>query len=399
MMRRIFKRAAWVLVSVVLVAFVAWWAARPATPDAFYLPPDSSPQKPGVLLRREPFERKVPPGSIAWRILYSTLGMDGHPAVASAIVMMSRQAPEGSRPVIAYAHGTTGVMPGCAPSLLRNPFENVPALQELLRRGWIYLATDYVGQGVAGPHPYLIGEGEARSVLDAIRALRQMKDLRAGDQTVVWGHSQGGNAALWTGILAPSYAPEIPISGVAALSPATNLPALVDADQYTVVGRLLSSMILRAYSDVYRDVEFDAYARGWKRLVARDMSARCLAVPEALISVAESMVAGRTIYNASSPISGPLGRRLAENTPDRPVSQPLLIAQGLTDDLVPPGIQSQFVSRLCGEGQSLEYRRYAGRNHVSVIAGDSPLSGDLLAWTQDRLSGIPPSGGCRDVLR
>jgi alpha-beta hydrolase superfamily lysophospholipase len=397
-MRRIFKRAAWILGGVMLAGSIAWVAARPAEPDAFYLPPSAVPQQPGALLRQEPFDRKVPPGSVAWRILYSTLGMDGHPAVASAIVMMARTAPAGPRPVIAYAHGTTGVMPGCAPSLSRNPFENVPAVPELLRRGWIYVATDYVGQGVAGPHPYLIGEGEGRSVLDSIRALHQMEEVHASDRVVVWGHSQGGNAALWTGILSATYAPEISIAGVAALAPATNLPALVDVDQYTVVGRMLSSMILRAYSDVYPDVEFNAYSSGWKRLVARDMSARCLFVPEALTSVAESVAAGRTIYNVAGPISGALGRRLAENTPDRPIRQPLLIAQGLTDDLVLPEIQSQFVSRRCAAGQSLEYRRYAGRTHISMIAGDSPLLGDLLAWTKDRLSGVPVSDGCRDIL-
>jgi len=398
-MRRILKRGAGILASVGLAAFVAWWAARPATPDAFYLPPYPLPQKPGLLLRQEPFDRKVPPDSIAWRILYSTQGMDGRAGVASAIVMMSRQAAQGPRPVIAYAHGTTGVMPGCAPSLLRDPLENIPALREIIRRGWIYLATDYIGQGVAGPHPYLIGEGEARSVLDSIRALRQMEEVHASDRTVVWGHSQGGHAALWAGILAPVYAPEIPIAGVAALAPASNLPALVDADQYTVVGRMLSSMILRAFSDVYADVEFDAYSSGWKRVVARDMSSRCLTVPEALISVVESLSGRRTIYNVAGPITGPLGKRLAENTPNRPISQPLFIAQGLMDDLVLPGIQSQFIARRCREGQSLEYRRYAGRNHISMIASDSPLVGDLLAWTEDRFSGVPVPGGCRDVQR
>ena len=115
-MRKIFKPAVWILASLVL-AFVAWWTARPTTPDAFYLPPAHFPQKPGVLLREEAFDRKVPPDSVAWRILYSTLGMDGQPAIASAIVMMARQAPAGPRPVIAYAHGTTGIRPGCAPSL------------------------------------------------------------------------------------------------------------------------------------------------------------------------------------------------------------------------------------------------------------------------------------------
>ena len=33
----------------------------------------------------------------------------------------------------------------------------------------------------------------------------------------VWGHSQGGQASLYTGLLAKSYAPELLLVGVAAL--------------------------------------------------------------------------------------------------------------------------------------------------------------------------------------
>ena len=43
---------------------------------------------------------------------------------------------------------------------------------------------------------------------------------------MVWGHSQGGHAALWAGQLAPTYAPELPIVGIAALSPASDPLAL-----------------------------------------------------------------------------------------------------------------------------------------------------------------------------
>jgi hypothetical protein len=43
---------------------------------------------------------------------------------------------------------------------------------------------------------------------------------------VVSGH--GGHAALWTGILAPTYAPDVTLDGVAALAPAGNLPSPVE---------------------------------------------------------------------------------------------------------------------------------------------------------------------------
>jgi alpha-beta hydrolase superfamily lysophospholipase len=307
--------------------------------------------------------------------------------------MVSLDKPSGPRPIIAWTHGTTGVVPGCAPSLLDRPFENVPALRQLIDQGWIFVGTDYTGQGTSGPHPYLIGEGEARSALDAVRAARQIDDIRAGAPTVVWGHSQGGHSALWTGIVAPDYAPDVPIAGVAAIAPASDLQPLIDAIQRTPVGRIMSSFVLLAYSESYPDVVLDDYVSMRARLFARDMANRCLAGRKALFSVFEAFMVGDTIF-ATPPTSGALGKRLAQNTPDRSLRQPLLIAQGLADTLVLPQIQSEFVRRRCGAGQILEFRTYAGQDHLSIVAPDSPLAPDLVRWTQDRIAGMPPPASC-----
>lgn len=396
-MRRMQRYLLWMLaallVLIALVLVLGWWQARPAVPDGFYASPDRVVATPGGLLRYEPFTREVPVGASAWRILYTSTRTDGSPTVASAIIMVSNRANHGPRPVIVWTHGTTGVVPGCAPSLLEHPFENVPALQGLLDHGWIYVATDYVGQGTAGPHPYLIGAGQARSALDAMRAMRQLDGLHSSDRVVVWGHSQGGNAALWTGILASTYAPEVSIAGVAAIAPASDLRGLVEAAHETPIGRIMSSFILRAYSETYADVVFDNYVPGVKRLLAQDMAGRCLAGRQALFSVLEALVSGRSIF-AVPPISGALGERLAQNTPDRPLPQPVLIVQGLQDDLVLPDIQLQFVRARCSAGQHLEFRTYAGRDHLTVVAPDSPLTNDLLKWTQARITGESTPAGC-----
>jgi pimeloyl-ACP methyl ester carboxylesterase len=247
--------------------------------------------------------------------------------------------------------------------------------------------------GTSGPHPYLIGEGEARSALDSIRAARQMKELRLHGGVVVWGHSQGGHAALWTGILAPAYAPELNILGVAAMAPASDLRPLLEAVQGTTVGRIMSSFVLRSYSEAYPDVKFDAYTAAPTRWLARDMSGRCLAGPAALFSVVEALAAGGSIF-ATPPTSRALGERLAQNTPSRPLPQPLLIAQGLADDLVLPEIQTGFVQRLCSAGQDLEYRTYVARDHLSLLAPDAPFTEELVRWTGDRLAGRPALAGC-----
>ncbi len=392
-MRRLFRYLGWVLVGLLVLVAAGWWMALPTAPDAFYMPPADLPSRPGVLLRQEAFDRGVLPNAQAWRILYSTTHLNGMPAAASAIVMVSRNAHGGPRPVIAWTHGTTGVVPGCAPSLLDDPFANVPALRQLIDKGWVYVATDYVGQGTSGPHPYLIGEGEARSALDSIRALRQMEGIRVGDGTVVWGHSQGGHAALWTGIVAPVYAPDVDILGVAAVAPASDLRPLVEAVQGTLVGRIMSSFLLRSYSEAYPDVKLDAYVSGLTRWVAGDVASRCLAGREALFSVAEILLTGDGFFT-TAPTSGALGERLAQNTPNQPLRQPLLIAQGLADDLVLPDVQSRFVRERCNAGQIMEYLTYAGRDHLSVVAPDSPLTRDLVQWTQDRIDKMPLSATC-----
>jgi uncharacterized membrane protein HdeD (DUF308 family)/pimeloyl-ACP methyl ester carboxylesterase len=369
-------------------------------PDEFYAAPGDVPAEPGQLLRSEPFTTGVPDGADAWRILYTTTRDDETPAVASAIVLVSTDAPAGPRPVVAWAHGTTGFASKCAPSNLAAPFTAgaTPALDQVVDRGWVFVATDYVGLGPEGPHPYLIGEPEGRSVLDAIRAARQLDGVEMENRTVVWGHSQGGGAALWTGALAPTYAPDASVIGVAALSPATVLPALFDNVKDEPVGKLMGSYVLSAYSATYPDVAIDDYVRPEARVLFDETAEKCLSGPEALVAVGEAVATPP--YFSQSPAEGPLGARLEENVPTGRIIVPLMIGQGLTDVLVLPAVQKEYVDARCADGQQLEYRTYEGFDHVGVVLDPaSPLPHDLVAWTQDRFDGELAKAGCRVIER
>jgi hypothetical protein len=129
----------------------------------------------------------LPAGGQAWRVLYTTTNGDGSPAVASGTVLAPAVLPDGPLPVVAVAHGTTGVVPGCAPSLLPDPFGNGAgeALEQLVQLGWVGVTSDYVGLGTAGPHPYLVGPSEARNVLDSLRAAHAIPELDLSDTTLV----------------------------------------------------------------------------------------------------------------------------------------------------------------------------------------------------------------------
>ena len=77
----------------------------------------------------------------------------------------------------------------------------------MLAHGYVVVATDYEGLGVPGVHPYLVGISEAHAVLDSVRAARELPAAQATHRFAVWGHSQGGHAALFTESLQPSTRP------------------------------------------------------------------------------------------------------------------------------------------------------------------------------------------------
>jgi alpha-beta hydrolase superfamily lysophospholipase/uncharacterized membrane protein HdeD (DUF308 family) len=389
------RAATALIVAVALVAVSAILHERSPSPDAFYRAPAQVPSTPGALLRVQPFTTGIPADSKAWRILYTTIRSPGVPAVASAIVLEAQDSPPGPRPVIAWAHGTTGIAEGCAPSLAKDPLGSgaMPALAEVISKGWILVATDYVGLGTKGPHPYLIGQGEGRSVLDAVRAAKHMTEVDLADQTVVWGHSQGGQAALWTGILAPSYAPDDHVVGVAALAPASNLPDLAAGLADVRGGSIFAAYVIDAYAAAYSDISFNQYVRPAARAIVRATARRCLAEPEVFVSIATALAAGNDIF-AANPTSGPLGQHLTANSPTQKIQAPVLLAQGEADPLVTPTAQAAYVRAACATGTTLDYRTYPGLDHLSLVADTSPLIPALIAWTQDRLNSKTAPTNC-----
>src|SRR5437867_12115383 len=156
-------------------------------PDQFYDPPSDLPHQPGALLRSEPLKDVIlPAGMRGWRILYATTVDDSTPATAVATVFAPTEPPAGPRPVIAWEHPTTGLLQKCMPSLLSTPTKGIPERDRIVIAGWVVVTTDYSCAEKGGPHPYLIGEGEARAALDAVRAARQISELTLAKSMVVW---------------------------------------------------------------------------------------------------------------------------------------------------------------------------------------------------------------------
>jgi uncharacterized membrane protein HdeD (DUF308 family)/pimeloyl-ACP methyl ester carboxylesterase len=366
------------------------------TPSAFYTPPATVPSAPGQLLRSEPYTQSVPAGARGWLILYTTTDLNDRPTVGSSFVMAPDAASASPRQVVLWDHGTQGADVTCAPTLLPKPLPlaaPLAAMKDELKAGRVLVGPDFPGMGTPGPQGYLVGQDEGRSALDAVRAAHQLEGLSLSAQTVIWGHSQGGQAALWTGILAPSYAPDLDIVGVAAAAPAANTPGLVEQLENSVLSKVFGPDIIRAYSETYPDVKVTQYID--PRLIAmyEAASTRCLPEASTQVSVLTALTIQGPMFSAD-PTTGPLGARLRENIPTGPIKAPVFIAQGTADPLVLPAAQDAYVRDRCAAGQPLEYKKYKGKDHLSVVADDSPYTKDLESWTDDRFAGKPAETTC-----
>jgi uncharacterized membrane protein HdeD (DUF308 family)/acetyl esterase/lipase len=394
----------WVAAGLVVVAavgtLVVSHAFRQGTPvvDRFYDAPSAVPGTPGQLLRSEPYAGNLPTGMTAYRILYTTTSDAGVPALASGVVAVPSAA-TGPVPLVAWAHGTNGVARACAPSLGSDavPAQEVTPLGSLVRNGWGVVATDYTGEGTAGPYPYLIGQGEGRSVLDSIRAAHQLPGLRLAPQTVVWGHSQGGHAALWAGQLAPTYAPELQIEGIAALSPASDPLALSVSvvDHPGGLGASLAiSFVVTAYARTYPDITLDATVVPSARTFVKEAAARCTTSPGTLVTILAGVALAQDPLLKVDPTSGVFAQRLSGNTPLGPWPAPVFIGQGSADEVVSPTVQAAYVAGRCAAGRPLRFTSYPGGTHMGVLAAGSALPTDLESWTQDRFAGRPAPNTC-----
>jgi pimeloyl-ACP methyl ester carboxylesterase len=362
-------------------------------PDAFYDPPPDLSRQPGTLLRSEPLrDVTLPAGVLGWRILYATTVDDSTPATAVATVFAPANPAAGPRPVIAWEHGTTGLLQKCMPSLLSASSKGVFERDRIVTAGWVVVTTDYSFAEKGGPHPYLIGEGEARAALDSVRAARHMRELTLDKRVVVWGHSQGGHAALWTGIIGPRYAPDLDIVGVAAIAPATNIRNILAMN--VEVDKRFGPYLALSYSRFYPDITFEQALRPEAIDAAHQIVNLCNFLPpedaERIAALAATFD-GPALATSSNKA---LQARLEQNRPDGQIQAPVVIAQGLSDTIVPPSVTNAYVKERCAAGQPLEYWTFAKRDHLTILQPGTPLEELLMRWTTARFANEPKATGC-----
>jgi pimeloyl-ACP methyl ester carboxylesterase len=360
----------------------------------FYSPPANLSQtKPGDLLRKESFAGyTLPKGATAVRILYHSLDATGGDVATSGVVLIpAGTAPPTGWPIIAWAHGTSGVARRCAPSAMKDVYYGDEGLMPMVAAGFAVVATDYHGLGTPGPHQYVNKTAQARDVVYSIPAARAAVPS-LGAKWVADGHSQGGLAAFGVAetehdLKDPNYLGAVSVAGVARevdfFSHLSDTPGVGFYLAFMAAGiharypdfnphDLLSDSVLEHYADV--------------------TSKGCFYYGYATYA---SLPAG-TLLRANWEKSTDIHRFFEGNAVGgAPIGGPLFVIAGEADQTVPIVAVRAAVKQLCEAQQLVTFRSYPGLDHDPTMEKSTPVQ---LEWIRARFAGKPavsncPSGG------
>jgi acetyl esterase/lipase len=294
---------------------------------------------------------------------------------------------------VAWAHPTTGIVSRCAPSLARVFFASIPGLNAMLARGYIVAATDYPGLGTPEVHPYLVGISEGRAVLDSVRAAQQVPGAIASNAFAVWGHSQGGHAALFAGLLSQQYAPELQLTGIAVAAPATDLATLMTDNLGTAGGNNITAMTMWSWSRIY-DAPMSQLVTPAGAAAIDRLASKCIdRWFDMLIRRGPTTALQNSFLRANDLATIEPWRGLLErNTPaPLPPQVPVFLAQGAVDQLVRPAVTSAYVRALCQNGSRVvvDVLPDVGHAFVAWVSANTAV-----AWMAARFDGEASPSDC-----
>jgi predicted esterase len=357
----------------------------------FYTPKEKDiPKKHGTLIWARKAGRLVPIQGAAknWLVLYSSKTPQGKKAAVSGSVSVPPgKPPKGGWPVISWAHGTTGIAESCAPTRATagTPVEPYityinPELQDWIAAGYAVVRTDFQGLGTPGPHAYLVGEAEGRSVVDIVAAARQLAPL--SKKYLIGGHSQGGQSALFAAGLAQQWGKGLKLKGTLAYAPASHileqaelLPALTTPSGLSA----LAAMIFSGAASQSSAIDVDALLNPPAVALYPQVDQVCL--PELAAPTSFGGIAPSELLRDGADLT-PLYAELTKMNPAVTTNQPILLLQGEDDTTVFPFFTADLNNELVALGNQVTYTTYPGVDHGEIPAAAET---EALQFMQSRL--------------
>jgi len=318
-------------------------------------------------------------------------------------------------PTLLVLHGTTGFMDGCGSSADATWGALAAAFASA---GFAVVAPDYIGLKATAPptgslHPYLVGQATAIASLDAVRTLGRLPpeilkgEGRPSPRLAVLGGSQGGHAALWVDRLAPYYARELELVGVAATVPPSDLVGQAELALTTLrpsTGNMVafygaSSGWYGAGDDLAQvfvpplDADVPAALAGSCNpgdLFSGASSLEEIFQPEVLEAAAAGTYTDVEPWGCMGVENGLTTTSIARIQQD-PASYGILFVTGEADELVDTPTERVAYETLCNAGMPVQYLECAEASHTDATTWALP---EIVTFLQARLAGEAFAPSC-----
>ncbi|MFO1117893.1 MAG: alpha/beta fold hydrolase [Beijerinckiaceae bacterium] len=386
----------------------------------------------GTVVAKEPVATNVP-GAIAWRIAYVSSDLQDRPTLSTALVVAPKGPAKGAnRPIISWAHGTTGTAQNCGPSQVIDPAQplneyflvggtswtdfGLPAINQFIASGYVVVATDYQGLGAGGRHQYAVAGTQGRDAINAIRAAGSMGLSGQSKKAIVYGWSQGGGATIAAASM-PDYINRkgtafdgIDIAGFVAMAPQDVAAPLAgagadDASAAKALGQITSAfsgdvfnfthaaMSLWALPSAFPDLKLtDVFTQDGIKAFDAVLSKKCMhaAADTVSFNFADTY---KTFMNAQPSNASAWIKALVQGSvaPVKPVA-PVVIYWGTKDNAVPPVMHKLYQEQMCKMGANVTRIQLPGeQSHYTTPPMAEPM---YVPWVKDRLEGKPLANGC-----
>lgn len=373
-------------------------------------------------------------GAKAWRIAYISSDMAGKPTISTGLVVApTGPAPAEGRPVMSWAHGTTGTAQYCGPSQVVNPVMplneyflpngdswtdyGIPALGPFIAAGYVVVATDYQGLGGGGRHEYQLVETQAHDSIDAIRAAGAMSETGAGRKAVIYGWSQGAGAAI-AAASSPDYLARtgtafdgvelVGAVGMAAPDFRTLAPQGPLTDEN---GAAMMAGIIKAFSSGIANFNHLAMTTWGAEATYPDVLKLTDVFTADGAAFVEEIMANKCVHGSADAITYGYGDQFASLLRPDPVNgkawaqtlidsagpdvkpvAPVILFWGTRDTVVPPVMHKLYREHMCQLGGNVTRIQLKGElTHFATPAASEPL---YIPWVADRFAGKPAPDGC-----
>jgi pimeloyl-ACP methyl ester carboxylesterase len=338
------------------------------------------PAKAGALIRSEAFDDyDLSADMSALRILYHSRNASNQDVAASAVVLIpGGKSPAGGWPVIAWAHGFSGVGRLCAPSLMKNIL-NGPLLSMYLSLGYAVVATDYAGLGTYSRYAALDAESNATDVMYSIPAAHEATPLLSS-KWIAMGNSQGAMAAIKVAERSddPSYLGSIAISGVAS-----------PKDLYGKLAQKPDGMLaVLAYGikTVFPEFKPSDMFTNEGIPIFEQVGSTC-GIPGNAASSGPRML--RPDWEQNDSVQQFLSRN---EVGDKSARGPLLVIAGAADTAIPASMTSEVVGQMCRQHDRVDFEEYPEVDAGTVLGASVR---DQINWIQARFAGRPETSNCK----